>query len=1006
MAGSEISEFIGDDEGGMAAAAPLDTFTSRDLKALLSTITDQIAEADRRHSDTLHQLQERLAGLGHETHAIKPRLPDRYAAAFERIEAGVAELANRIAEAAEARESAQDATFKIDYSARSGADESLAVNAPPVFGSTMAFDDPPAALRAPGTAPSPRHYDGVDTFDIIESDLPSGSELWDRGAAEALTDLYETSFDDTPASSYSADPEPYANPEPYTAPNSYAPTEPAVSNIVYNSSPTTSLPDKTWLEDRFSEIAKHIEESLNEARASDSFSALNQRVDQFEQNLTAAIDGIANRGDVEGVHELENHLNQLARDLESAHGQLMRLDDIERQLSSIAEKLDDVHQAATMAVEGAADDQQGMAAGVDLDSVARTAAEAAAAEFSKFQPAGAAPFDTGELADMLRNFIAESRQGDENTAALLDTMQQAMIRLLDRVDNMEIAAYESAPEAPYSAAAPEPYAMMPADGERAENLDAAVAAVAAGRQAASAPSYAEDEQDAPAPIAYAPNAYEAAAAPAASEEQRSPERIRQDFVAEARRAKMRLTAEAEAAVEGAGREAFEAAAEASTAPSSPAADAPEAAPNSIAALRGKARAAKVIPDPAEEKKQDKKKDKAAAAGSSRVRVLALALLLALGGAYVTMQSGLLSGGEPAADPVAAPAAELPVAPATPEATAPNPAAAPATGSGAEELNLPEGTRGEIVPGEFAVGSTSVPLYGVTVDSERPVTAEGLERARRQQAMAAVSEQLGQAAVRNGTATAIPAAVDPQSAASLPGASQPDDLALGGLARSQSLDLPPATVGPLSLRLAAANGDPSAEFEVGARLAEGKGTEQTFKDAAKWYHRAAAKGLAQAQYRLGTLYERGLGVTQDQSRAEDWYRRAADQGNVKAMHNLAVLRANSKEGSPDYINAALWFEKAAEYGLPDSQFNLAVLKENGLGVPQDMVSAYKWLSLAAKSGDKEALRRRDILKGKLTATELADAEKRVATFRIVRSDPNVNDAFRAGEAWKKASGSGI
>ena len=97
---------------------------------------------------------------------------------------------------------------------------------------------------------------------------------------------------------------------------------------------------------------------------------------------------------------------------------------------------------------------------------------------------------------------------------------------------------------------------------------------------------------------------------------------------------------------------------------------------------------------------------------------------------------------------------------------------------------------------------------------------------------------------------------------------------------------------------------------------------------------------------------------------------------------------------------------AERGLADSQFNLAVLNENGLGVEQNMVAAYKWLSLAAKSGDKEAIRRRDILKGKLTAEQLAKADGLVATWRAKPQIPDVNDARKAGEAWKKNPENGI
>ncbi|MEQ1712821.1 MAG: tetratricopeptide repeat protein, partial [Hyphomicrobium sp.] len=219
-------------------------------------------------------------------------------------------------------------------------------------------------------------------------------------------------------------------------------------------------------------------------------------------------------------------------------------------------------------------------------------------------------------------------------------------------------------------------------------------------------------------------------------------------------------------------------------------------------------------------------------------------------------------------------------------------------------------------------------------------------------------------------------------------------------QKSALELPPVTVGPLSLRLAAAKGDPSAEFEVGARLAEGKGTDQSFKDAVKWYTRSANQGFAQAQYRLGTLYERGLGVKSDPARARVWYSRAAEQGNVKAMHNLAVLSAGSKSGSPDYSAAAHWFGEAAVRGLGDSQFNLAVLYDSGLGVSKDTSLAYQWFALAARSGDKEAVRRRDLAKAALPATDAAAIDARVASWLPQSADQMANDARAAGEAWKR------
>ncbi len=214
-------------------------------------------------------------------------------------------------------------------------------------------------------------------------------------------------------------------------------------------------------------------------------------------------------------------------------------------------------------------------------------------------------------------------------------------------------------------------------------------------------------------------------------------------------------------------------------------------------------------------------------------------------------------------------------------------------------------------------------------------------------------------------------------------------------------LPPATVGPYSLRLAAAQGQPSAQFEVASRLAEGKGGNQNLKDAAKWFLRSATSGFPMAQFRLGTLYERGVGVKTDLARAKVWYSRAAEQGNVKAMHNLAVLLAGRGGAEPDYPNALRWFTEAADRGLADSQFNLAVLFENGLGVAKDEAEAYKWLLLAAKSGDAEAKSRRDALKARLSKEDRAEAEATVAAWHAKPIDPRTNDSGIAGQAWQRS-----
>jgi localization factor PodJL len=219
------------------------------------------------------------------------------------------------------------------------------------------------------------------------------------------------------------------------------------------------------------------------------------------------------------------------------------------------------------------------------------------------------------------------------------------------------------------------------------------------------------------------------------------------------------------------------------------------------------------------------------------------------------------------------------------------------------------------------------------------------------------------------------------------------------AASRSVEMPPAMLGPLSLRHAASKGDPRAQFEVAARFAEGKGIPQDFAQAAIWYQRAATQGLATAQYRLGALYDRGLGVPADPARARLWYSRAAEQGNLRAMHNLAVFSAGRPGISPDYPSAVQWFTEAASRGLTDSQYNLGILYESGLGVPTNNIEAYKWYSLAARSGDKDATRRRDAVRKKLDGASVKAADALVIQWRAKAVEPAANDGRVAGQGWQ-------
>ena len=66
----------------------------------------------------------------------------------------------------------------------------------------------------------------------------------------------------------------------------------------------------------------------------------------------------------------------------------------------------------------------------------------------------------------------------------------------------------------------------------------------------------------------------------------------------------------------------------------------------------------------------------------------------------------------------------------------------------------------------------------------------------------------------------------------------------------------------SLRKAAEQGDAAAQSNLGCCYSDGRGVEQDYEEAAKWFRKAAEQGDATAQSYLGYCYENGKGVEQN------------------------------------------------------------------------------------------------------------------------------------------------
>ena len=69
---------------------------------------------------------------------------------------------------------------------------------------------------------------------------------------------------------------------------------------------------------------------------------------------------------------------------------------------------------------------------------------------------------------------------------------------------------------------------------------------------------------------------------------------------------------------------------------------------------------------------------------------------------------------------------------------------------------------------------------------------------------------------------------------------------------------------------------------------GKGINNNYAEAVKYYKLASDQGHAEAAYALGYMFEFGKGVAKNNAEAVRLYRLAADQGNADAASGLKRL----------------------------------------------------------------------------------------------------------------------
>ena len=118
-----------------------------------------------------------------------------------------------------------------------------------------------------------------------------------------------------------------------------------------------------------------------------------------------------------------------------------------------------------------------------------------------------------------------------------------------------------------------------------------------------------------------------------------------------------------------------------------------------------------------------------------------------------------------------------------------------------------------------------------------------------------------------------------------------------------------------LRQLAVNGDPNAQFDLGARYATGEDVQQDYAESVRWFTQAAEQGHVIAQATLGAYYWAGRGIPQDLGRALFWSVIAQAGGDQASKYRVTVLEARMSHAQVIAARqqADAWLKKHAASG---------------------------------------------------------------------------------------------
>jgi tetratricopeptide (TPR) repeat protein len=108
-----------------------------------------------------------------------------------------------------------------------------------------------------------------------------------------------------------------------------------------------------------------------------------------------------------------------------------------------------------------------------------------------------------------------------------------------------------------------------------------------------------------------------------------------------------------------------------------------------------------------------------------------------------------------------------------------------------------------------------------------------------------------------------------------------------------------------------------EYTLGDIYYTGKGIQQDFDAAFRWYYIAAEQGSAPAESALGTCYFKGNGVAKNLQQAIYRYQKAAEQRDAKGQYNLGVCLINGYGIDKNEEQGISYYQLAAAQGYPSA-----------------------------------------------------------------------------------------